>query len=1058
MFSTKKDDDSKRDAFLKQAEDARLKRQLEKRKLQSAIKIQCVFRSYVARKRVKQSIEHELQKEFGTGSATLRLTSLQLFDLTQKFLFLNKKLDSNKQIIETKILQNICENITQSILTGDFKHSYVSLIISKENYQNFLSQSHKLLKFVLNTMNSLKIKEPNEKKLFTNIITMLGTFCDSKAWFCFHSVDNELMRKVINETSKGFLLTLSKNAFYQIMFKILIQNSFNYQPLLQNDALTTVLNLVFKILAADSANNSPTTLFDFCSFVMTIPTLFSNSSNLKQLLDQNLTKKILIMFDSNCLRDFTKDKDINCLLCFLGNLCTLCKLDFNTFRLCVDQFLQINTHIFSFYYETAKQSKSSSSEHADTIRWHPIFGFLKLKSSVFTNYEIMIDVLNQLRFLWSHQFISILFDNKNQICEAITKSNFKDFMKQFFEQTLSLNRQVNAILNEKHSIYGICSFYRQLLMFFSEPRIEILSALSVEEELLLGLWRFMMSLGPQLGLYDLTRLVEMNKSFEHQVFDLLYLISSLVLYLATVLDENEFYTKQQIFKLNDYKQLASFLNNFLFKVVGNELVDAKSIEHNPYFHTFHQLLIILYTKDTRRSFTNECDSFWLIKDLKLKQFMSDLDKEKLSAKNVLQYMPHVIPLKSRIEILKIKIEKDKRVLFGSMESPPQVRLNIRRNKLIEDAYTNLHNLPMHLFKSTIRVCFLNDFGLKEAGIDQDGVFKEFLLDVIKQLFDPKFNLFKVTENEQQLYPSPCSYYVEDHLQMIEFAGRLIGKAVYECQVVDTQFAPFFLRQLTGFKSQNYSFLDDLAALDQDLYRNLNLIKYEDCVSDLELTFTHSEMHLGQLVTHDLVPSGNLIRVTNENKIKYIHLLAHFKLFKQIKDQVKAFNNGFKSVIKQEWLNMFSVPEIQRLISGCSQDINLEDLKRNVQYLNGLHSNHRLIKWLWEILENDFNREERALFLKFVTSSPKPPLLGFSSLNPPFSIRVVESEEEDSTVYDASIKSFFKTVMNLGGTDTSRLPTSSTCFNLLKLPNYSKKSSLKEKLRYAIKSNSGFELS
>jgi len=1056
MFSTKKDDDSKRDAFLKQAEDARLKRQLEKRKLQSAIKIQCVYRGYVTRKRLNQSLVDELEKEFGSNSICGRLSSLQLYELTQKFLFLNRK--SSKRIIDLTVFENICESVNQSILTGDFKHSYVSLIVSKENYQNYLSQSHRLLKFALNTTNSLKIKEPNDRKVFVKIIALFGTLCESKTWHCFQSIDNELMKKVINETGKGYLLTLNKNAFYQKIFKILIQNSFNYQPLLPNEVLTNVLGIVFKVLALDSTS---TTLFDFCSFLMTIPTIFASGSNAKLLLDQGLTKRILTMFDSNCLREFTKDKDINCLLCFLGNLCTLCKLDFNTFRQFVDQFLQINTNIFSVYSDTTKVNKSSSSsstDQADTIRWHPVFGFLKLKSTLFTNYENLIDVLNQLRFLWSHQFISILFDNKNQICEAITKSNFKDFMKQFFEQTLSLNRQVNSILNENHSIYGICSFYRQLLMFFSEPRIEILSALSVEEELLLGLWRFMMSLGPQLGLYDLTRLVEMNKSFEHQVFDLLYLISSLVLYLATVLDENEFYTKQQIFKLNDYKLLASFLNNFLFKVVGNELVDAKSIEHNPYFHTFHQLLIILYTKDTRRSFTNECDSFWLIRDLKLKQFMSDLDKEKLSAKNVLQYMPHVIPLKSRIEILKIKIEKDKRVLFGSMESPPQVRLNIRRNKLIEDAYTNLHNLPMHLFKSTIRVCFLNDFGLKEAGIDQDGVFKEFLLDVIKQLFDPKFNLFKVTENEQQLYPSPCSYYVEDHLQMIEFAGRLIGKAVYECQVVDTQFAPFFLRQLTGFKSQNYSFLDDLAALDQDLYRNLNLIKYEDCVSDLELTFTHSEMHLGQLVTHDLVPSGNLIRVTNENKIKYIHLLAHFKLFKQIKDQVKAFNNGFKSVIKQEWLNMFSVPEIQRLISGCSQDINLEDLKRNVQYLNGLHSNHRLIKWLWEILENDFNREERALFLKFVTSSPKPPLLGFSSLNPPFSIRVVENEEEDSTVYDASIKSFFKTVMNLGGTDTSRLPTSSTCFNLLKLPNYSKKSSLREKLRYAIKSNSGFELS
>lgn len=40
----------------------------------------------------------------------------------------------------------------------------------------------------------------------------------------------------------------------------------------------------------------------------------------------------------------------------------------------------------------------------------------------------------------------------------------------------------------------------------------------------------------------------------------------------------------------------------------------------------------------------------------------------------------------------------------------------------------------------------------------------------------------------------------------------------------------------------------------------------------------------------------------------------------------------------------------------------------------------------------------------------------------------------------------------------RLPTSSTCFNLLKLPNYSRKSVLRDKLRYAITANSGFELS
>jgi len=39
-----------------------------------------------------------------------------------------------------------------------------------------------------------------------------------------------------------------------------------------------------------------------------------------------------------------------------------------------------------------------------------------------------------------------------------------------------------------------------------------------------------------------------------------------------------------------------------------------------------------------------------------------------------------------------------------------------------------------------------------------------------------------------------------------------------------------------------------------------------------------------------------------------------------------FTEGFKTLMKPEWINMFSVPELQQLISGESSDIDLEDLK------------------------------------------------------------------------------------------------------------------------------------
>jgi len=41
------------------------------------------------------------------------------------------------------------------------------------------------------------------------------------------------------------------------------------------------------------------------------------------------------------------------------------------------------------------------------------------------------------------------------------------------------------------------------------------------------------------------------------------------------------------------------------------------------------------------------------------------------------------------------------------------------------------------------VKFVNDLGVDEAGIDQDGVFKEFLEEIIKKVFNPALNLFKV---------------------------------------------------------------------------------------------------------------------------------------------------------------------------------------------------------------------------------------------------------------------------------------------------------------------------
>ena len=202
--------------------------------------------------------------------------------------------------------------------------------------------------------------------------------------------------------------------------------------------------------------------------------------------------------------------------------------------------------------------------------------------------------------------------------------------------------------------------------------------------------------------------------------------------------------------------------------------------------------------------------------------------------------------------------------------------------------------------------------------------------------------------------------------------------------------------------------------DPELHKNLTYIKhYEGDVEDLGLTFSFDQDTMGRIVTHELVPGGRSINVTNSNRISYIHHMAHFKMHRQIANQVAAFRNGFRwldilskikyhkkwftiiviivwlfrSLIPPDWLSLFSGPEVQRLISGDNSPIDLKDLRKHTSYYGGFHDSHRVVAWLWEVLEKDFTDKEKSMFLKFVTSCSKPPLLGFENLEPPFSIRL-----------------------------------------------------------------------
>jgi len=47
---------------------------------------------------------------------------------------------------------------------------------------------------------------------------------------------------------------------------------------------------------------------------------------------------------------------------------------------------------------------------------------------------------------------------------------------------------------------------------------------------------------------------------------------------------------------------------------------------------------------------------------------------------------------------------------------------------------------------------------------------------------------------------------------------------------------------------------------------------------------------------------------------------------------------------QDWLSLFSPPEVMRLISGDNTPLDLKDLRRHTHYYGGFHDAHRVINW------------------------------------------------------------------------------------------------------------------
>lgn len=543
----------------------------------------------------------------------------------------------------------------------------------------------------------------------------------------------------------------------------------------------------------------------------------------------------------------------------------------------------------------------------------------------------------------------------------------------------------------------------------------------------------------------------------------LYLFASLTSHMLTLLDDHEFYDLKSPLPREDLMNVVSVLKIWLQRYWVTTAQEGKgggmgvNLPEMQLLQVATRLFNQLHERDARRSFVPSQHWHWegLHENSPLltippetgvlmgggepgEQLAQLLQNQQLVT--VLANIPQVTPFPYRVKVFRRLIraawaEAQGESVHAWEEGDGLITARIHRDELFDSSFEQLNTYGKKL-RQRVRITFINEHGIDEAGIDGGGVMKEYITSFTKAAFDPSLGLFVATSDEH-LYPNPDSYLgVHDHLEKFAFVGRMLGKALFEGILVEPQLSPAMLKSMLG----QGNMLDDLSTLDPVLYSNLVKLKeIRASGQDVEaLSITFSVDRPGPKgsapITRDLIPDGRNIPVTNANLFSYIHLVAEYKLDRETAHQRKAFIRGFYEVIPVEWVRMFSPRELQRLIGGdADRALDLKDLRKHTRYAAGYADIQPVMQWFWDALAS-FDAQQQALFLKFVTSCSRQPLLGFKHLDPPFCIQKVPA-----------------------GDQGNKLPSSSTCVNLLKLPQYKDYETMREKLLYAISAGAGFEL-
>lgn len=368
-------------------------------------------------------------------------------------------------------------------------------------------------------------------------------------------------------------------------------------------------------------------------------------------------------------------------------------------------------------------------------------------------------------------------------------------------------------------------------------------------------------------------------------------------------------------------------------------------------------------------------------------------------------------------------------------------LRVRRDCLVDDSLRGVSEVvgsSQEEIKKGLRIDFVG-----EEGVDAGGLRKEWFLLLVREIFDPHHGLFIYDEDSQFCYFNPYCFESSEQFFLV---GVLLGLAIYNSTILDINLPPFAFKKLLASAPQTSGLqpsttrstykcsLDDLAEYRPTLAKGLRaLLEFEGDVAE---TFCYDFVapmdRYGEVVAVPLCSGGGKRPVTNANRREFVDLYVHYLLDTAVTRQYEPFKRGFFTVCGGNALSLFRPEEIELLVRGSDEPLDVASLRAVATYDNWSEPRPEtvpVVQWFWQFFEHTQPQAQRKI-LSFITGSDRIPAMGATSL----------------TIRVACL-----------GDESWRFPTARTCFNMLGLYRYTTREQLERMLWGAVLNSEGFGL-